>query len=97
MNKQTILRDERTTAVENQSYRIGYMIMAFGLLAIVAFRGFFRQESNWDLLGLVMVSSAATTVYQGMQKIFTPRVIWMMVITGVFAAVLAAALALVLR
>lgn len=97
MNEQSIVRDERTTAVENQSYRIGYMIMAFGLLAIVAYRGFFRQESNWDLLGLVVVSSGAATLYQGMNKIFTPRTIAMMVVTGVVAAALAAVLGLVLR
>lgn len=97
MNEQPILRDERTTAVENQSYRLAYQVIAYGLLAIVAYRGFFLQQSNWDLLGLVIVSSGLATLYQGANKIFTPRSLWMMAVAGVAAAVLAVVLVLILR
>jgi len=97
MNEQPILRDERTTAVENQSYRLAYQVIAYGLLAIVAYRGFFRQESSWDLLGLVILSSGIATLYQGRQKIFTRRSIWMMAVSAVAAAVLAVVLVLLLR
>lgn len=97
MNEQPILRDERTTAVENQSYRLAYQVIAYGLLAIVAYRGFFRQESNWDLLGLVIVSSALATLYQGRQKIFTRRTVWMWAVSALASAVLAVVLVLLLK
>ena len=36
MNNQSVSRDERTTVVENTSYRIAYLVMSYGLLASVA-------------------------------------------------------------
>ena len=97
MKEQPILRDERTIAVENQSYRLAYQVIAYGLLAIVAYRGYFRQETNWDLMALVVLSSVIATLYQSKQKIFTRRVIWVMFVSGVVSAVLAVVLVLILK
>jgi hypothetical protein len=97
MNEQPVLRDERTMAVENQSYRLAYLVLSFGVLAIVTYRGFFRQESNWDLMALVILSSGIATLYQSRQKIFTRRTIWMMAVSAVASAVLAVVLVLLLR
>jgi len=55
MNNQSVTRDERTAAVENTSYRIAYLVMSFGLLVCIAYRGFVLQQSSWDLLALVIL------------------------------------------
>ena len=94
MNNRSDIRDERAIAVENASYRWGYLLLAFGLLAIVAFRGLVLQETNWDLLALVIVSGFATTVYQGAQQVLSRRWLLITLATALLAAVIAAAIAL---
>lgn len=94
MNKTLPLRDERTTSVENASYRWGFNILAFGSLAIVTYRGFFLQESLWDLLALVIVSGLTATLYQARQKIFTRRSVLGMLLIGAVSAVVAVVIVL---
>lgn len=77
MNNQSITRDERTVGVENASYRFAYLVMSFGLLISVAYRSFVLQQSNWDLLALVILGGITATLYQGAHKILSRR--WMMV------------------
>lgn len=93
MTNRSDIRDERTIAVENASYRWGYLLLAFGLLAIVAFRGLVLQETNWDLLALVIVSSFVTTVYQGAQQVLSRRWLLITLATALLAAVIAAVIA----
>jgi hypothetical protein len=69
MKSNITIRDERFYSVENASYRIGYMILAFGTMALVAIRGILFQQSNWDFFALVWISSMAATVYQLRHKI----------------------------
>jgi hypothetical protein len=64
MSTASITRDERTMAVENASYRWGYLLLAFGLLLSTAYRAFVREESSWDLLALVLLSGVVTTALQ---------------------------------
>ena len=94
MNEQLLVRDERTVAVENASYRLGYLVLSFGLLLIVAYRGYALQESNWDLMALVILGGLATTFYQGMHRILSLR--WASLALGIMvaAAVIAGAIAL---
>jgi len=66
MNNQSVSRDERTSVVENASYRVAYLVMSFGLLASVAYRGFVLQQSSWDLLALVILGGATTTLLKGL-------------------------------
>ncbi len=73
MNNQVVTRDERTAAVENTSYRIAYLVMSFGLLVSIAYRGFVLQQSSWDLLALVILGGVTATVYQGTNKVLSPR------------------------
>lgn len=93
MNNPSVSRDERTTVVENTSYRIAYLVMSFGLLASVAYRGFVLQESSWDLLALVILGGVTATMYQGIYKVLSRR--WIkatvaaLVIAGLFAVVYA--------
>lgn len=56
-------RDEREAAVDLAADRVSYLVLAFGILAIAAWRGF-AGESTWDLLGLVVLSGAAGLVYR---------------------------------
>ncbi len=92
MNSHTTLRDERTITVENASYRWGYLVLSFGLLLDVAYRGLVRQEASWDLLGLVLLGGLVTTWYQGSRSILGHR--WWL--TGLITALTAAAIAAVL-
>ncbi len=93
MNDQSVVRDERTVTVENSSYRWAYLLLSFGLLAIVAYRGFIWRESSWDLLALVVLSGFVTTVYQGVHRVLSRRWILVAITTGLVAAVIAVAIA----
>jgi len=89
MNNQPVLKDERTISVENASYRMGYTIITFGLLAAAAFRSFVYEQETWDLLGLVILGGLATTVYQYIHKTATWRWVYLFMGTAVLAAVVA--------
>lgn len=95
MKNQPIMRDERTLTVENASYRIAFHVISFGVLLIVAYRGFFLQQSGWDLLALVILSSGIATFYQGTHKILPRRTLIAGVVTFLIALIIAAALALI--
>jgi hypothetical protein len=66
-------------AVENASYRLGYIILLFGVLFDVSLRGMVRRGAvpdpmslftgDWDLLSLVVLSGGVTTAYQGVHRI----------------------------
>jgi uncharacterized membrane protein HdeD (DUF308 family) len=87
MNATLVQRDERTVAFENAGYRWGYLVLSFGLLALVAYRSFARHESPWDLLALVILGGAVGTVYQGYHHVLSKH--W------ILSSVLALALAIV--
>jgi hypothetical protein len=89
MKEQPILHDERTVTIENASYRLGYMVLSYGLLFIVAFRAFFHNESSWDLMALIILTGLATTVYQGFHRILSGRQAYLFAMTAVIAAVAA--------
>jgi hypothetical protein len=64
-----VVRDERTFAVENQSYRWAYLVMSFGALVIVTYRGLLYRESAWDLMALVIIGGAVANIYQARHSI----------------------------
>ena len=86
----TIDRDERTVAVENASYRWAYLFLSFGLLALVAYRGFVKQESSWDLMALVVLAGLLTSAYQWFHKVLTAQWALTCLLTILIAAALAA-------
>ena len=90
MTPMSVQRDERTVAVENASYRWGYLLMSFGVLVSVAYRSFARGESNWDLLALVVLGGLVPNVYQGANHVLTRRWALTSVVTLVAAAIVAA-------
>ena len=91
INHETV-RDERTLAVENASYRLGYLFLAFGILVIGAYRGLVKEESSWELLALVILSGVVTTLYQGWHKVLNRSWAARVLAAVILAALLGAAL-----
>ncbi len=89
-------RDERTTTVENAGYRWSYLVLSYGLLAIVASRSFSRGEQSWDLLALVVLGGIVNAGYQGIRRVVSGRRVLLSVVTMIVAALLAV-LMLILR
>lgn len=97
MKDQPVLRDERTISVENASYKLGFTVILFGLLIIITFRGFFYQESNWDLLALVIIGSVVTTVYQAINRTLSQRWFYLGLTMAAIAAVVAFVISLLMQ
>ena len=89
MKDQPIIRDERTITVENSSYRWAYLLLSFGLLAVVAYRSFAWREASWDLMALVILGGVVTTLYQWSHRVLSRRWVFMAITTGLLAAVVA--------
>ena len=68
MNKM-VEKDERTTFIENISYKFGYMFLTYAILLDVVYRGIRFNEAAWDLLALVIVGSFIATIYQYKKQI----------------------------
>ena len=92
MSATNVHRDERTVATENASYRWGYIVLAFGLLAVTAYRGFVRDEASWDLLALVIIAGIVITTFQGARDILNRRWAMVSMAATVIAAIVAATL-----
>ena len=92
MTRDNVTHDERTITVENASYRWGYLILAYGTLASVAYRGLILHESSWELLGLVVGSGAVITLYQGRWKILSRQRAALTLMAVVLAALVALAI-----
>jgi hypothetical protein len=97
MTAQAMVRDERTVMVENSSYRWGYLLLSYGLLVSTAYRAFVLEQQSWDLLGLVVLGGAVTTLYQGRGRVLTGRWALLSGAGAVLALVLAAALVVLMR
>ncbi len=63
--------DERTVAVENASYRWGWLLLYLAVLFDGCYRVYVRQEAPIDLLLLAIGSGAFCTLYQAHQKVLT--------------------------
>jgi hypothetical protein len=90
---QPVIRDERTLFVENSSYRWGYLVVAYGILLIIAIRAFLFKESHWDLMALVVLSGLITTAYQGIHRILSRHWVYLFLVTLLVAAALAVGIA----
>jgi hypothetical protein len=88
-----VVRDERTVAVEQASYRFAYVFITFALLLDVMFRGLVRGEAAWDLLAIVIVGGAISSLYQWRHKILTRHSLALALVTGLVAATVAGLIA----
>lgn len=62
--KHLVWRDERETGVDQAADRLAYLVLSFGILAIVAYRSFVDGTASWDLLGLVVLGGLVGTLYR---------------------------------
>ncbi|HEX7587097.1 MAG TPA: hypothetical protein VF478_02170 [Anaerolineae bacterium] len=92
MKNQIVTRDERTTAVENASYRMAYLVLSFGLLLIAAYRALLWNETTFDLLALVVLGGIVSTWHQVTQGILSRRWALFTVVVALVAAIVAAAI-----
>ena len=82
--------DERTVAVENASYVLGYKVMAYAILVDVVLRSFAFREAAWDLFAVVILAGLVVTAYQWRASILTNR--WVKLVALAFAIALAIAI-----
>lgn len=75
--------------VDAASYRWGYLVLAYGILGIVAYRAFVHDQTSWDLLALVVGGGVITTAYRATRGETTG---WWRATSG-FAAIVALILA----
>lgn len=66
----SVLRDERTVAVENANYRWAFSFIVFALLMDVMCRAVVLHEAAWDLMALAIVPGIACGMYQARQKLW---------------------------
>ena len=87
--KHLVLRDERETGVDRAADRLAYLVLSFGLLAIVAYRSFADGAASWDLLGLVVLGGLVGTLYRLAQRAVSRE--WTIVALGTTAVALVVA------
>ena len=91
MKQEPIIRDERYYAVENASYKVGFIILLFGTFFIGIVRSLLFHQSVWDLLALAFLGSMAATVYQIRKKVvpYTIKTFIIMLVLCVVTSVVA--------
>jgi hypothetical protein len=89
-----VIRDEREAGVDLAADRLSYLVLAYGLLAAIAYRAFGLGQSSWDLLALVVLSGAIGMAYRLRARVATRG--WTVAVLGtmVIGAILAVGLAL---
>jgi hypothetical protein len=92
-----VVRDERTTIVEDASYRIAYGFITFALLLDVMYRSLVSKQAPWDLLAIVITAGAISTLYQWRHQIVSGHSLRLALIASGAAAVMAALIAWFLK
>ena len=92
-----LVRDEREISVDQAADRLSYLVLSFGLLAIVAYRSFADGAASWDLLGLVVLGGLVGTLYRVAQRAVSREWTIVAVGTAVVALVVAAIVAFATR
>ena len=92
MINKIVEKDERTTAVENASYKFGFQFMIYAIFLDVIYRGLKFHEGSFDLIIIVLLSLLPTIIYQYKKKIYPKNMIrniaLLSVIIGIFAFLL---------
>ena len=91
-----VTRDERETRIDLAADRIGYLVVSYGLLLIVAYRSFVNGEAAWDLIGLVVLGGFVGLAYRARQRVALGRWTLTLVTIGI-AAIVAALITLAAR
>ena len=91
-----VTRDERESRIDLAADRIGYLVVSYGLLLIVAYRSFVNGEAAWDLIGLVILGGFVGLAYRARQRVALGRWTLTLVTIGI-AAIVAALITLAAR
>jgi hypothetical protein len=86
-------RDEREVGIDHAADRLAYLVISYGLLIAVAWRSFAREESAWDLLGLVVLGGVVGGAYRLLNGAVTRAWLALAALSAVAAVVVAAVLA----
>ena len=81
-------RDERESAIDSAADRLSFLVLAYGLLALVAIRAF-NGEATWDLLGLVVLGGFVGLAYRLQKRAVSTRWALVLLLTIAAAAVIA--------
>jgi hypothetical protein len=87
-----IARDERETAVDHAADRLSFLVLAYGLLGVAAWRSF-NGDPTWDLLGLIIAAGVAGLAYRLRKGVVTRTWTIVAASTAVAAAIVGAILA----
>lgn len=97
MTNKLVEKDERTTSIENASYKIGFHFMTYALFIDVIYRGLRFHEGSFDLILIVLLSLLPTIVYQYKKKIFPKNMIRNIALMSVIIAIFAFLLTFVMK
>jgi hypothetical protein len=65
--------DEREVAIELAADRLAYLVLAFGILAVLIYRSALLHQASWDLLALVVISGVVKVSYRIWHRAFGAR------------------------
>jgi hypothetical protein len=82
-----LARDEREASVDRAADRLAYVVLSFGLLAVVAYRSFVEGMASWELLGLVLLGGMVSTGYRLWQGVLTRQAMFVLGLTALVALV----------
>jgi hypothetical protein len=92
-----LVRDEREASVDRAADRLAYVVLSFGLLAVVAYRSFVDGVASWELLGLVLFGGAVATGYRLWQGVLTRQAVLVLSFTALIALLVGTLVVLGLR
>jgi len=92
-----LVRDEREVSVDRAADRLAYIVLSFGLLAVVAYRSFVDGTASWELLGLVLLGGAVSIAYRLWQGVLSRQAVLVLALTAIIALVVGAVVVLGLR
>lgn len=90
-------RDEREQAVDRAADHVAYLVLAYGVLLVVAYRGLVDGQGSFELLALVVGSGFVGAAIRARQGVVTPRTAGVWIATALVALVVALILAVAAR
>jgi hypothetical protein len=88
-------RDEREATIDRAGDRVAYVVLSYGLLAIVAYRSFVEGQASWDLLALVVIGGLVSATYRLTHGVLTRQAALLLGLTAAVALIVAVAMRLV--
>ncbi|MBZ9626354.1 hypothetical protein G9F71_026480 [Clostridium sp. FP2] len=97
MINKLVEKDERTTSVENASYKIGFHFMTYAIFLDVMYRCIRFHEGSFDLILIILLSCLPAIIYQYKKKIYPKNMIRNVALMSVIIAIFSFLLAVVIK